>query len=168
MTLECRDVCNVPNVCWQRVLNRWTSHWKRAFSKLGVGQWNCIPVWNCICRGTQSLSARWCSSGLNNVTTISHISTAVFSSLLFRKRIARLENWTACAVFFTGVARHPRAARNGIVCCCVLRTAYLRRTPHCVLSINWDESAVFRFFVPGDLDLWPWLLKPGEIFVHCT
>jgi len=25
--------------------------------------------------------------------------------------------------FSTGVARHLRAARNGIVCCCVLRTA---------------------------------------------
>ena len=24
MTLEFRDVCNVPNVCWQRVPNRWT------------------------------------------------------------------------------------------------------------------------------------------------
>jgi len=41
MTLEFKDVCHVPNVCWQRVLNRWTSHWKRAFSKFGVGQWNC-------------------------------------------------------------------------------------------------------------------------------
>jgi len=46
MTLECRDVCNVPNVCWQRVPNRWTSHWKLAFSKLGVDHWNCI--WKCI------------------------------------------------------------------------------------------------------------------------
>jgi len=26
MTLESRDVCYVPNVCWQRVPNRWTSH----------------------------------------------------------------------------------------------------------------------------------------------
>jgi len=26
MMLEFRDVCNVPNVSWQRVPNRWTSH----------------------------------------------------------------------------------------------------------------------------------------------
>jgi len=26
MILEFRDVCNVPNVCWQRVPNRLTSH----------------------------------------------------------------------------------------------------------------------------------------------
>ena len=47
MMLEFRDVCNAPNVCWQRVPNRWTSHWKSTFSKLGVGQWNCM--WKCIC-----------------------------------------------------------------------------------------------------------------------
>jgi len=34
-----------------------------------------------------------------------------------------MTNETACADFPTGVARRPRAARNGIVCCCVLRTA---------------------------------------------
>jgi len=32
MTLEFTDVCNVPNVYWQRVPNRWTSHWKHAIS----------------------------------------------------------------------------------------------------------------------------------------
>jgi len=49
MMLECRDVCNVPNVCWQRVPNRWTSHWKLAFSKLGVDHWNCVCLFSTCC-----------------------------------------------------------------------------------------------------------------------
>jgi len=32
----------------------------------------------------------------------------------------------------------------------------VRRTAHALLSIvNGDDSAVFRFFCPGDVDLWP-------------
>jgi len=50
--LEFRDTCNVPNVCWQRVPDWWTSHWKYPFSKLGVGQWNCIWKW-------KILSVKW-------------------------------------------------------------------------------------------------------------
>jgi len=42
MTLKSRDVCNVPKVCWQRIPNRWTSHWKRPFSKLDEGRWSYI------------------------------------------------------------------------------------------------------------------------------
>jgi len=38
MMLESTDVCNVPNVCWQIDSDWWTSHWKRPFSKLGVGR----------------------------------------------------------------------------------------------------------------------------------
>ena len=38
--------------------------------------------------------------------------------------------------------------------------------------VNGDDSAVFRFFVPGDLDLWPltWRSNFGEIFytLHLT
>ena len=48
--------------------------------------------------------------------------------------------------FSTGVARHPRAARNGIVGCCVLRVAYSLATAHPLLClVNGDDSAVFRF-----------------------
>jgi len=56
----------------------------------------------------------------------------------------------ACAVFPTGVAGHPRAARNGIVCCCVRPRYGARPTMHC----QWDDSAVFRF-----CPWWPWPLK---------
>jgi len=59
-------------------------------------------------------------------------------------------NWTACADFPTGVARHPRAARNGIVCCCVLRAACCvrpsygtRPTMHC----QWGWLGSFSFFL---------------------
>jgi len=33
-----------------------------------------------------------------------------------------------------------------------------------------QNAALFRFFVPGDLDLdlWHWHLNSGNIFVHCT
>jgi len=31
-----------------------------------------------------------------------------------------------------------------------------------------DDSALIRFFVPGDLDLWPWHSNSNEVFVHCT
>jgi len=30
------------------------------------------------------------------------------------------------------------------------------------------NAALFRFFVPGNLDLWPWRSNSGEIFVQCT
>ena len=51
-------------------------------------------------------------------------------------------------IFFAGVARHPRAVRNGIVCCCVQRAAYGLVTAHALLCIvNGDDSAVFRFFL---------------------
>jgi len=45
----------------------------------------------------------------------------------------------------------PRLRRNGVVCCC------LQRTAHALLCIvNGDDSAVFFvFFVPDDLDLRP-------------
>jgi len=61
----------------------------------------------------------------------------------------------AGADFPTGVARLPRAARNGVVCCCVLRAAYDLATAHAILRIvnGMTQRAVFRFFVPGDLDL---------------
>ena len=39
----------------------------------------------------------------------------------------------------------PRAARNGIVCCCVLRMAQLRRTPYCALSMGMTQQFFFRF-----------------------
>ena len=36
------------------------------------------------------------------------------------------------------------------------RAAYSLDTAHILqCTVVWDESAVFRFFVPGDLDLWP-------------
>jgi len=39
---------------------------------------------------------------------------------------------------------------SSVAACCVPPTA------HALLCIvNGDDSAVFRFFVPGDLDLWP-------------
>jgi len=57
--------------------------------------------------------------------------------------------------FPTGVARHPRTARNGIVCCCVLRAAYGLATAHAI--VNGDDSAVFRYLflvtLTFDLDL---------------
>ena len=43
---------------------------------------------------------------------------------------------------------------NGLVCCCVLRTAYSA----CIALlciVNGDDSTFFRFFVPCDLDLCP-------------
>jgi len=46
MTLKDRGVCNVANVCWQRVPDRRTSHWKRPFTELGDSRWNCI--WWCV------------------------------------------------------------------------------------------------------------------------
>jgi len=45
ITLKNTDVCTVANVCWQRVPDRWTSHWKRPFTELGDSRWNCI--WKC-------------------------------------------------------------------------------------------------------------------------
>jgi len=49
----------------------------------------------------------------------------------------------------------------------LLRAAYGLATAHALLCIvNGDDSAVFRFFVPGDLDLWPWPSNSGEIFVQ--
>jgi len=41
----------------------------------------------------------------------------------------------------TGVARHPRAARSGIVCCCVRSSYVAGLTVHS----QWG-SAIFRFF----------------------
>ena len=57
-------------------------------------------------------------------------------------------NETACADFPTGIARHPGRTRNGIVCCCLLRTAYRARlTTHCQWGLG-DDSAVFHFLSP--------------------
>jgi len=39
MTLKDRGVCNVANVCWQRVPDRQTSHRKRPFTELGDSRW---------------------------------------------------------------------------------------------------------------------------------
>ena len=45
----------------------------------------------------------------------------------------------------------PPWRRNGVVCYCLLPTAYgARRTMHC----QWGWVRGFSFFVPGDLDLW--------------
>ena len=48
-------------------------------------------------------------------------------------------------------SRHPRAERNvsSVAACCVRPSYGARPTMHCQL----DESAVFRFFIPGDLEL---------------
>jgi len=54
----------------------------------------------------------------------------------------------------TGVARHPRSGTQWYRL--LLRAAYGLPTAHALLcTVNGDESAVFRFFVPVDLDLWP-------------
>jgi len=43
---------------------------------------------------------------------------------------------------------------SSVAACYVLRAAYGLATAHALLCIvNGDDSAVFRFFVPGDLDL---------------
>jgi len=42
MTLKNRGVCNMANVCWQRVPDRRTSHWKCPFTELGDSWWNCV------------------------------------------------------------------------------------------------------------------------------
>jgi len=61
-------------------------------------------------------------------------------------------NCTACADFPTGVARHPRAATRWYRL--FLLAVYGLATEHALLCIvNGDDSAVFRFFVPGDVDL---------------
>jgi len=59
---------------------------------------------------------------------------------------------TACADFPTGVARHPRAATQWYRL--LLLAAYGLASAHALLCIvNGDDSAVFRFFLNGDLDL---------------
>jgi len=61
-------------------------------------------------------------------------------------------NTLTCADFPTGVARHPRAATQWHRL--LLLAVYGLATAHALLCIvNGDDSAVFRFFVPGDLDL---------------
>jgi len=44
MMREFRDVCNVPSVCWQRVPNRWTSHWKLQVKSL-ITKWRFKWSW---------------------------------------------------------------------------------------------------------------------------
>jgi len=68
MTLENDDACDVVNVYWKRVPNRRTGHSECLFSELYESWWNYI--WKYIRTGTQSLLARWCSNGLNNVTGV--------------------------------------------------------------------------------------------------
>jgi len=55
----------------------------------------------------------------------------------------------------------PRRRRNGVVFCCMtLFAAYgARLTMHC--QRGWLSSFSF-FFVPGDLDLWPWHSNSSE------
>jgi len=62
----------------------------------------------------------------------------------------------------------PRAARNGIVCCCLLRAAYGLATAHALLRIvNGDDSAaVFLSLATLTFDVWPWPSNSGEVFVH--
>ena len=61
-------------------------------------------------------------------------------------------NWTACADFGTAVARHPRAATQWYRL--FLLAEYGVATVHVLLCIvNKDDSAVFCFFVFGNLDL---------------
>ena len=69
-----------------------------------------------------------------------------------------ITNQTAYDDFPTGVARRPRAARNGIVCCCVLRAACsvqpsygARPTMHC----QWGWLSSFLSMVTLTFDLWP-------------
>jgi len=58
--------------------------------------------------------------------------------LLICQTFKQLE--TARADFPTSVARHLRAARSGIVCCCVLRAAYGLATAHAqVCIVIWDD-----------------------------
>jgi len=40
-------------------------------------------------------------------------------------------------------------------------------SPYHALSMGMTQQ-FFVFFVPGDLDLWPWHSNSGEIFAHCT
>jgi len=66
-----------------------------------------------------------------------------------RKEISKLDSmrW-----FSDRRSPSPPGARNGIVCCCLLRTAYdARVTMHC----QWGWLLRISLFVLGDLDLWP-------------
>ena len=63
---------------------------------------------------------------------------------------------------------HPQQSHNGVVCCCMQRTAYSARVA-LPCTVNGDDSTVFLFFfVHGDLDLWPPNSNWGKIFVQCT
>ena len=95
------------------------------------------------------------------------------SRRLTLKKLNLTQHQTACADFPPGVAaprgplptkprtnrrqcalpssRHPQRPNNGLICCCLLRSAQLRRTPYCALSIGMTQQ--FFVFCPGDLHL---------------
>jgi len=99
-------------------------------------------------------------------------------------------NQSACADFPTGVAALPRTAPDktarkppwrctavtpltpggqtmdsSAAACSVRPTA--QASPYHALSVGVTQQ-FFVFFVPGDLDVWPWHSNSGNIFVQYT
>jgi len=61
----------------------------------------------------------------------------------------------------------PPAAKQWT--CLLLHAAYgLQRTHRLTMHCQWGWLSSLSFFVPGDLNLWPWYSNSGEIFVQCT
>jgi len=55
---------------------------------------------------------------------------------------------------------HPRRPNNGFACCCMQHTAYSACVALPCIVNGWLSS--FSFFVPDDLDLWPWHSNSGK------
>jgi len=53
---------------------------------------------------------------------------------------------------------------SSVAACCIRPSYGARPTIHC----QWGWLSSFSFFLPVDLDLWPWLSNSGEIFVQRT
>ena len=140
-------------LCWQRyctALEQWASaklcgivsSRDRAAIPFDIGRSNCLVFGN-------NWHICWQNCGIN---------------VHFQPSVNQLDSMRRFSHRCSPSPPGGHATVLSVATCCV------RPTAHALLCIvNGDDSAVFRFFVPGDLDLWP--LTPnsnsGEIFVQC-